>query len=114
MMPLLSELLPYIKGVTLLFWATATWWIPMLLTLGWWRHVMRRYPFGYDPLYWGGVFPLGMYAACTFRLEHVLQLESLKLIPYVFAYASLIAWIVTFTGMMRAIVHAKKSPVATV
>src|SRR5204863_3645706 len=27
-MPLLGELLPFLKGMTLLFWATATWWIP--------------------------------------------------------------------------------------
>ncbi|HZU37381.1 MAG TPA: tellurite resistance/C4-dicarboxylate transporter family protein, partial [Gemmataceae bacterium] len=27
-MPLLTELVPFLKGMTLLFWATATWWIP--------------------------------------------------------------------------------------
>ena len=37
--PLIRELLPFIKGVTLLCWATATWWIPMLLLLGGWRHL---------------------------------------------------------------------------
>ena len=29
--------------------------------LGVWRHVYRRFPLRYDPLYWGAVFPLGMY-----------------------------------------------------
>jgi tellurite resistance protein TehA-like permease len=58
--PLLTELLPFLKGFTLLFWATATWWIPMLVILGIWRHVYRRFPLRYDPLYWGAVFPLGM------------------------------------------------------
>ena len=38
-MPLLTELLPFLKGMTLLFWATATWWIPILLALGAWRHL---------------------------------------------------------------------------
>ena len=32
----------------------------MLLILGIWRHVIRRFPLRYDPLYWGAVFPLGM------------------------------------------------------
>lgn len=25
------------------FWATATWWIPMLVILGFWRHVYKRF-----------------------------------------------------------------------
>src|SRR5690606_3583718 len=38
--PLIGGLLPFVMGATLLFWATATWWIPMLLILGVWRHVV--------------------------------------------------------------------------
>ncbi|MBI2566795.1 MAG: tellurite resistance/C4-dicarboxylate transporter family protein [Candidatus Schekmanbacteria bacterium] len=62
-----SSIRPFVAGLTLLYWATATWWIPMLLALGIWRHAVRRVPFTYDPLYWGLVFPLGMYSVCTYR-----------------------------------------------
>ena len=37
--PLLSEVTPFLKGFTLFFWAAGTWWIPLLLALGFWRHV---------------------------------------------------------------------------
>src|SRR5690606_7449813 len=47
--PLLQELLPFLKGFTLFFWATATWWIPLLFILGAWRHLYRRFPLRYDP-----------------------------------------------------------------
>lgn len=56
--PYLMSLLPFIKGFTVLYWATGTWWIPMLLLLGAWRYIYKRFPFEYDPLYWGAVFPL--------------------------------------------------------
>ncbi len=66
--PLLKSLLPFLKGFTLFFCATATWWIPMLVILGVWRYVYHKIPLAYDPLYWGAVFPLAMYATATYRL----------------------------------------------
>src|SRR5581483_3289512 len=56
--PLLSRLVSFIEGFTLFFWATGTWWIPMLVILSVWRHVYKGLRLAYDPLYWGVVFPL--------------------------------------------------------
>ncbi|MBI2187763.1 MAG: tellurite resistance/C4-dicarboxylate transporter family protein [Acidobacteria bacterium] len=99
--PLLTELLPFLKGFTLLFWATATWWIPMLVVLGIWRHVYRRFPLRYDPLYWGAVFPLGMYAVCTFRLAQAIEAPILLDVSRVFLYVALAAWALTLAGLVR-------------
>jgi tellurite resistance protein TehA-like permease len=98
--PLLSELIPFIKGMTLLFWSTATWWIPMLVILGIWRHIYRRFPLRYDPLYWGAVFPLGMYTACTYRLAHVIHAEMLEWVPKIFIWVALAAWALTLFGLI--------------
>jgi tellurite resistance protein TehA-like permease len=97
----LSELLPFLKGFSLLFWATATWWIPMLVILGIWRHLYRRFPLRYDPLYWGAVFPLGMYTVCTFRLAQVIEAPFLLWIPQAFIYIALTAWSLTMFGLMQ-------------
>ena len=105
----LAELLPFVKGFTLLFWATATWWIPMLVILGVWRHGYRRFPLRYDPLYWGAVFPLGMYTACTFRLTQVIDAPFLAFIPRVFIYIALAAWAVTMLGLLRHLVSRRAS-----
>lgn len=102
--PLLVELRPFLTGLTLLFWATATWWIPLLVCLGVWRHVVRRVPLTYEPAYWSLVFPLGMYAASTSRLADVLDIRTLAwLPPPVFAVA-LLSWALTFLGLLRRLV----------
>lgn len=93
----------FLKGFTLLFWATATLWVPMLVILAIWRHLVRRVPFTYDPLYWGAVFPIGMYTVCTLHLAQVFHLPFLMIIPKVFIILALAAWTATFAGMARRV-----------
>lgn len=99
--PFLEELLPFLKGFTLFYWASATWWIPLLVILGAWRHLYRRVPLSYDPQYWSLVFPLGMYTTCTFQLARALGLEFLFLIPRLFIFVALAAWLATFAGLLH-------------
>ncbi len=99
--PFLGSLLPFLKGFTVFYWATGTWWIPMLAILGTWRYVFKRFPLKYDPLYWGAVFPLGMYVASTFQMAQAMRLDFLLVLPRVFLYIALAAWALTFAGLCR-------------
>jgi tellurite resistance protein TehA-like permease len=96
--PFLLSLLAFIKGFTVFYWATGTWWIPMLVVLAVWRHVYRRFPMKYDPLYWGAVFPLGMYAAGTHEMIVAMGFDFLGFLPSVFLYIGLAAWTTAFVG----------------
>jgi tellurite resistance protein TehA-like permease len=111
--PTVAELAPFIKGFTLFFWAIGTWWIPMLLVLGVWRYLIRGFPFSYDPLYWGGVFPLGMYSVCTYRLAQTLDAPFLTPLARLFALIALLAWTLTFFGMLDSLLHNRAKPAAS-
>ena len=105
--PVLAQVVPFVRGLSLMWWATATWWIPMLVILGIWRHVYRKFPLKYDPLYWGAVFPLGMYTVCTERMSRAVDAPFLAAISGVFVYVALAAWLVTAFGMTWHLVRRR-------
>jgi tellurite resistance protein TehA-like permease len=61
--------------------------------------VYRRFPMKYDPLYWGAVFPLGMYAASTHEMIAAMGFDFLGFLPSGFLYIALAAWTAAFCGV---------------
>ena len=107
--PFLTSLLPFLKGFTVFYWATGTWWIPMLVLLSIWRHGYERFPLRYDPLYWGAVFPLGMYAASTWQMNRAMELDFLFALPRAFFWVALAAWTITFCRMLHALARGAQA-----
>lgn len=99
--PLVLELRPFLKGVTLMAWAMATWWLPLLLLLGVWRHLARRIPLRYDTQYWSLVFPLAMYTVATLRFAQAMAWDSLGPLASLTGVAAAAAWAATFLGFLR-------------
>ncbi|MDE3149935.1 MAG: hypothetical protein KGL37_10750, partial [Acidobacteriota bacterium] len=60
----------------------------------------KRFPFRYDPLYWGAVFPVGMYAVATHTMSDALNFEFLDPLARLFSYAAVAAWSVTFLAFL--------------
>jgi tellurite resistance protein TehA-like permease len=107
--PFLASLRPFLEGFTVLYWATGTWWIPMIAILVVWRYGVRREPLTYDPLDWGAVFPLGMYAVATLKMADAMSLGFLDVVPRVVFWVALAAWVLTFAGMARSLLHGPET-----
>jgi len=96
----IDRLVPFIEGVVVLAWATATFWFPLMVAIGVWRHVISRVPLRYHPSYWALVFPLGMYGAATFRMLDALDLDSLERLPQATLGVAFVAWAAAFAGLL--------------
>ncbi|HET7742602.1 MAG TPA: tellurite resistance/C4-dicarboxylate transporter family protein [Mycobacterium sp.] len=77
--PMVAVTRDLIAGLAVVFWAFATWLIPVLVAAGWWRHVRRRVPLRYEATLWSIIFPLGMYAVAGIylgRADHLPVVEA--------------------------------------
>jgi len=99
-MSFLQSMRPLIDGVTLLMWAWATWWIPLLLMLGIWKHGIREVPLRYTPMLWSLVFPLGMYVVATLRLSLAADFPALETISQGMIWVALAGWSATAVGFI--------------
>jgi tellurite resistance protein TehA-like permease len=99
--PFLASLLPFLKGFTVLYWATGTWWVPMLLALSVWQHMIQRLPMRYEASSWGAVFPLGMYTVATREMAATLELPFLNSLLPAISILALIVWTLACAGLLR-------------
>lgn len=99
----IQRIAPFLEGMTVLAWATATFWFPLMVAIGVWRHLVRRLPVVYHPSYWALVFPIGMYGAATFRMREAIALDGLEWLPQVTLVAALVAWTATFLGLAHTL-----------
>ena len=111
-LPFLLSIRPFIDGVTLAMWAWATWWIPLLLLLGVWKHGAHRVPLRYTTTLWSMVFPLGMYAVASHRLSLVAEVPTLQSMSRVMAWIALAAWSATGIGLVLASWHSARAFIA--
>ncbi len=110
-LPIMRATGAVVAGLTYLLWAFGTWWIPLLVVFGVWRHVIRGEHLRYEAGLWSMVFPLGMYAVASILYGQTEQLSFMVWIGRVEVWVALAAWAAVTVAMVLAI-RTKKSPVA--
>ncbi|WP_448810870.1 tellurite resistance/C4-dicarboxylate transporter family protein [Agromyces bauzanensis] len=105
--PMASVTQGLIGGASVLFWAFASWLVPALLLIGWWRHIRRRVPLTYDPAYWSMVFPLGMYSVAGMYLGAADRLPIVGAVGAAFLWVAVLAWVVVFIATAMSILRRR-------
>lgn len=93
-----------VGGASVLAWIVASWLVPALCGMGWWRHVTHRVPFTYTADLWSIVFPLGMYAVAGTTIGRVDHLPWLHTVGSVALGVALAAWVVVAVMALRHVV----------
>jgi tellurite resistance protein TehA-like permease len=98
--PMIDVTRELIAGLSVIFWAFASWLIPVLLAAGVWRHLVHRIPLRYQPTLWSFVFPMGMYAAASIYLGRADRLPVVETIGTLWFWVGLGVWCLTAAGMV--------------
>ena len=112
---LVPELNAPLKGLALLAWVLAAWWLPFVVLLGVWRHVGARVPLRYDPQYWAMVFPIAMFALASRQVGAVADVPVLRGVSTVVTWFAVAVWATVLAGLLAslvrgALVHGRTGP----
>ena len=103
---LVHQMRPLLVGLSVVLWAFGTWWIPLLVLFGLWRHVLRRYPLRFEPRLWSVVFPLGMYTVASVSLGRAANLGFMVTVGKAWLWVGVVAWAAVFALMLVELVGA--------
>jgi tellurite resistance protein TehA-like permease len=92
-----AQATPALHALALAVWAAAVAWLPVLVVAEALR--VRR---SFDERRWSTVFPLGMYAACSFVVGTIDGIGALRTFAAVWVWVAVAAWTVVAAGTLRA------------
>ncbi|HEY7325329.1 MAG TPA: tellurite resistance/C4-dicarboxylate transporter family protein [Streptosporangiaceae bacterium] len=98
--PVIAATAGFTEGFSFALWAFGTWWIPLLIILGLWRHVRHQWPLTYEPTLWSIVFPLGMYSVATLTFGKAAGLVFLHPVAHVMLWVAVAAWVLVAAAFL--------------
>jgi tellurite resistance protein TehA-like permease len=108
--PVVRATAGFVEGFTFALWAFGTWWIPLLVILGLWRHVRRHWPLTYEPTLWSVVFPLGMYSVATLTFGKAAQLAFMEPLARFTFWVAVAAWALVAAAFLARLARHPSEP----
>jgi tellurite resistance protein TehA-like permease len=99
-LPVVRATTGFVEGFSYALWAFGTWWIPLLIVLGLWRHVWHHWPLTYEPTLWSVVFPLGMYSVATLSFGKVARLAFMEPLSRFMLWVAVAAWVMVAAAFL--------------
>ena len=100
----------FVEGFSFALWAFGTWWIPLLVILGLWRHVRHHWPLTYEPTLWSVVFPLGMYSVATLTFGKAAHLAFTEPLARFMLWVAVAAWALVAAAFLARLVRHPHEP----
>ena len=100
----------FVEGFSFALWAFGTWWIPLLIVLGIWRHIRRHWPLAYEPTLWSVVFPLGMYSVATLVFGKAAHLHFMEPLSRFMLWVAVAAWLVVGAAFLARFARRPGEP----
>jgi tellurite resistance protein TehA-like permease len=107
--PLLVDLQPSVQMISIMLWTWATWWIPLLVMIGLWKHFYKKIPLKYEPTMWSIIFPLGMYTVATNNLALSSEFQPLLLLSRAMLLIALVSWFLLMYFLFKSLLTKTKS-----
>jgi hypothetical protein len=92
-----ADLHAVLDRAALVVWVLAIAWLPLLAA-----GELRRPRRGYDLRRWATVFPVGMYAVCSFLVAGADDVPAIGTFARVWVWVSVAVWAVVFLAMARS------------
>ena len=90
----------FVEGFSYALWAFGTWWIPLLVVLGFWRHVRHHWPLTYEPTLWSVVFPLGMYSVAALSFGKAAGFTFMEPLGRFMLWVAVAAWVMVAAAFL--------------
>lgn len=101
--PMADSVRDLVAAAAVMFWVFASWLIPVLVAVAWWRHVRRKVSLRYESALWGTVFPLGMYAVAGIYLGRADHLPIAEWVGAVELWVAFGVWVVVAAEMVWSV-----------